>query len=155
MIERIVVLLKIVSKMSDSLYMLSARIEVISLDTQLFLITSRNYNHITWFCCNFVSVSSFATFSHRTWVVNDFSSSQLLQKQSKLSDFILWKVFYKRKFFFLTHLLYAKSTFNSDRKLYKKRWCDHMRTRFSFHRKTNSLFSFHRLLSRKKEKKRW
>jgi hypothetical protein len=29
---------------------------------------------------------------------------------------------------FLIRSVYAKSTFNSDRKLYKKKWCDQMRT---------------------------
>ncbi len=44
------------------------------------------------------------------------------------------KNFLQTKIFFLTHLLYAKSTFNSDRRLYKKKWCDLMRTwLFSFH----------------------
>jgi hypothetical protein len=34
------------------------------------------------------------------------------------------KFFLQTKNFFLTHLLYAKSTFNRDRKLYKKKLCD-------------------------------
>jgi hypothetical protein len=63
-----------------------------------------------------------------------FSSFQFSQKRSKLSDCTFWNFFYKRRFFFLIHLLYAKSTFNNDRKLYKKRWCDLMRTwSFNFH----------------------
>ncbi len=63
-----------------------------------------------------------------------FSSSQLSQKRSKLLDCTFWKFFYKRNFFFLIHLLYAKTTFNSDRRLYKKRWCDLTRTwSFNFH----------------------
>jgi hypothetical protein len=92
----------------------------------IILVTSRDCNHITWFR-NSAFVSLLATLSHRTWIANDFSSFQLLQKRSN-SDCIFWKFSYKRKFFFLTHLLYAKSTFNSDRRLYKKRWCDLMRT---------------------------
>jgi hypothetical protein len=36
MIKRIIILLKILFKMSDSLYMLNAQIKVISLDTQSF-----------------------------------------------------------------------------------------------------------------------
>ncbi len=67
-----------------------------------------------------------------------------------VSDCTFWKFFYKRKFFFLTHLLYAKSTLNNDRKLYKKKWCSQMRTWFNFHWKTDSLINFHKLLSRKR-----
>ncbi len=70
-----------------------------------------------------------------------FSSFQFSQKRSKFSDCTFWKFFYKRKFFFLIHLLYAKSTFNSDRRLYKKKWCDLIRTwSFSFHRNLNCTF---------------
>jgi hypothetical protein len=83
-----------------------------------------------------------------------FSSSQFSQKRSKLSDCAFWKFFYKRKILFLIHLLYAKSTFSDDRELYKKKWCDQMRTWFSSHWKTDSLFNSHESLSRKKTKKR-
>ncbi len=38
------------------------------------------------------------------------------------------KIFLQKKIFFFTQFLYAKSTFNSDRRLYKKRCCDLMRT---------------------------
>jgi hypothetical protein len=48
----------------------------------VILITSRDCNHITWFR-NSASVSLLATLSHRTWVANDFSSSQLSQKRTK------------------------------------------------------------------------
>jgi hypothetical protein len=92
------------------------------------LVTSRDCNHITWFCRNSASVSLLATLSHRTWIANDFFIISTLSKAIETSDCTFWKFFYKRKFFFLTHLLYAKSTFNSDRRLYKKRWCDLMRT---------------------------
>jgi hypothetical protein len=61
MIKHIVILFKILFKMSDSLYMLNVQVEVISLDTQSSLVTSRDYNHIRWFCRNSVSVSLFAT----------------------------------------------------------------------------------------------
>ncbi len=76
------------------------------------------------------------------------------------------KISYKRKFFFLTHFLYLKSTFNSDRKLYKKKWCDQMRTWSNSHWKNwftiwlsqitvaERLIDSHRLLSRKKREKR-
>ncbi len=57
-------------------------------------------SHITWFR-NSASVSLLATFLHRTWVANDFSSSQLSQKRSKISDCIFWKFSYKRIFSFL------------------------------------------------------
>jgi hypothetical protein len=118
--------------MSDLLYMLKCSSRDYFAQCTVILITSHDCNHITW-SRNSASVSLFATLSHRTWVANDFSSSQLSQKRSKISDCTFWKFSYKRKFFFLTHLLYAKSTFNSDRKLYKKRWCDQMRTWSSFH----------------------
>jgi hypothetical protein len=57
-------------------------------------------NHITWFR-NFASVSLLATLSHKTWIANDFSSFQLFQKRSKISDCIFWKFSYKQKFSFL------------------------------------------------------
>jgi hypothetical protein len=98
------------------------------LESKLFRSIHSHLNHVTWFCRNSASVSMLATLSHRSWIANEFSSSQLSQKRSKLSNCIFWKFSYKRKFFFLTHLLYAKSTFNSDRRLYKKRWCDLMQT---------------------------
>ncbi len=59
------------------------------------------------------------------------------------------KLVVQTKNFFLTCSVYAKSTFNNDRKLYKKKWCDQIRTWFNSHWKIDSLFSFHRLLSRK------
>jgi hypothetical protein len=128
MIERIIVLLKrFYSKMSDSLYMLRCSDRSYFALYTVILVTLRDCNHITWFC-NSASVSLLATLSHRTWIANDFSSSQLSQKRSKLSDCTFWKFSYKRKFFFLTHFLYAKSTLNSDRRLYKEKWCDLMRT---------------------------
>jgi hypothetical protein len=37
------------------------------------------------------------------------------------------------KKFLLIRFVYAKSTLNNDRKLYKKKWCDQMRTWFNFH----------------------
>ncbi len=118
--------------MSDSLYMLRCSGSDYLAQCTIILIISRDCNHITW-SRNFVSVSLFATLSHRRWIANDFSSSQFFQKRSKISDCTFWKFSYKRKFLFLTHLLYTKSTFNSDRELYKKRWCDQMRTWSSSH----------------------
>jgi hypothetical protein len=150
--------------MSDSLYKLRCPNRDYLAQCTVILIRSHDCNHITWFR-NSASVSLFATFSHRTWVASDFSSSQLFQNRSKISDCTFWKFSYKRKFFFLTHLLYAKSTFNSDRKLYKKRWCDQMRIWFNFHwknlihyliliddcreeEKKKTLINCHKLLSR-------
>ncbi len=89
-----------------------------------------------------------------------FSSSQLFQKAIENLRLHFLKIFLQTKFYFFTHLLYAKSTLNSDRRLYKKRWCDQMRTWFNsyiivarliiFHRSLSrdALISFHRLLSR-------
>jgi hypothetical protein len=97
------------------------------LESKLFRSIHSHFNHITWFR-NSASVSLLATLSHRTWVANDFSSSQFSQKRSKRLRLHFLKIFLQTKNFFLTHLLYAKSTFNSDRKLYRERWCDQMRT---------------------------
>ncbi len=65
-------------------------------------------NHITWFCRNSASVSLFATFSHKTLIANDFSSSQLFQKRSKISDCTFWNFSYKRKISFLLILCTRK-----------------------------------------------
>jgi hypothetical protein len=135
--------------MSDPLYMLKCPGRSYLARCTIILVTSRDCNHITWFR-NSVSVSLLATLSHKTWVASDFSSSQLSQKRSKTSDCTFWKFSYKRKIFFLIHLLYAKSTFNSDRKLYKKKWCNQMRTWSNSHWKTDSLFDFYRWLSRRR-----
>jgi hypothetical protein len=68
--------------------------------SKLFRSIHNHLNHITWFR-NSASVSLFATLSHRTWIANYFSSFQLFQKRSKISDCTFWKNFYKRKFSFL------------------------------------------------------
>jgi hypothetical protein len=87
--------------MSNSLYMLRMPGSKLFRPIHtIILVTSRDCNHITW-SRNSVSVSLLATLSHRTWIANDFSSSQLFQKRSKLSDCTFWKFFYKQKFFFL------------------------------------------------------
>jgi hypothetical protein len=86
--------------MSDSLYMLKWSNRSYFARYTIILIISRDCNHITWFR-NSASVSLLATFSHRTWIANDFSSFQLFQKRSKISDCIFWKISYKRKFSFL------------------------------------------------------
>jgi hypothetical protein len=139
MIEHIVVLLNVLSKMSDSLYMLRCPNRSYLVRYTVILVTSRDCNHITWFR-NLASVSLLAILSHKTWIASDFSSSQLSQKRSKISDCTFLKIFLQTKIFFLAHLLYAKSTFNSDRKLYKKIWCDQMRTWFNSHWKIDSLW---------------
>jgi hypothetical protein len=86
--------------MSNSLYMLRCSDRSYFARYTVILITSRDCNHITWFR-NSASVSLLAILSHRTWIANDFSSSQLFQKRSKISDCTFWKFFYKRKFSFL------------------------------------------------------
>ncbi len=43
-------------------------------------------------------------------------------------DCTFWNLSYRRRNFFLIRSVYAKSTLNDDRKLYKKRWCDQIRT---------------------------
>jgi hypothetical protein len=186
--------------MNDFLYILKCSNRSYFAWYIIMLITSRDCNHITW-SLNSAFVSLLAT----------FSSSQLSQKRSKISDCTFWNFFYKTKFsfilisctrnrhlivienyierddviwcefdrlafieieldrvnlivllsltsisdctfwnlsykqrnFFLIHSVYAKTTFNVDRRLYKRRYCDLMRT---------WLFSFHRSLSRKKNK---
>jgi hypothetical protein len=86
--------------MSDPLYMLRWPSRSYSSRYTVILVTSRDSNHITWFR-NLASVSLLATLSHRTWVANDFSSSQFSQKRSKISDCTFWKISYKRKISFL------------------------------------------------------
>jgi hypothetical protein len=139
MIKRIVVLLEVLSKMSDFYICWECSNRSYLVRYTVILITSSDCNHITWFR-NSASVSLLATLSHKTWVANDFSSSQLSQKRSKNLKLHFLKIFLQTKIFFLTHLLYAKSTLNSDRELYKKTWCDQMRIWFSFHWKTDLLF---------------
>jgi hypothetical protein len=117
----------------------------------VILVTSRDCNHITWFR-NSAFVSLLATFSHRTWIANDFSSSQFSQKRSKISDCTFWKNFLQTKIFFLTHLLYAKSTLNSDRSYIRRDDVIKCEFDLTFIKKVDSLFNFTddcRLLSRR------
>jgi hypothetical protein len=95
-----VILLEVLSKVNDPLYMLRCPGRSYFARYTVILVTSRDCNHITWFR-NSASVSLLATLSHRTWVASDFSSSQLFQKRSKVSDCTFRKFFYKRKFSFL------------------------------------------------------
>jgi hypothetical protein len=135
--------------MNDPLYMLKWSSRSYPARYTVTLVTSRDCSHITWFR-NSASVSLLATLSHRTWIASDFFfflSSQLLQKRSKNLRLHFLKNFLQTKIFFLTHLLYAKSAFNSDRKLYKKKWCNQMRTWFSFHWKNWFIIWLHRWLS--------
>ncbi len=149
-VELIVVFPEVLSKVSNPLYMLGCPGRSYPARYTAILATSRDCSHITW-SRNPASVSLLATLSHRTWVAGDFSSSQLSQKRSKLSDCTFWKFFYKRKFFFLTHLLHAKPTLNSSRRLYKKRWCDLMRTwSFSLSLKSNLDCTFWNLSYRRR-----
>jgi hypothetical protein len=86
--------------MSDPLYMLRCPGRSYLVRYTIILITSRDFSHITW-CRNPASVSLLATLSHRTWIADDFSSFQLSQKRSKISDCTFWKISYKRKISFL------------------------------------------------------
>ncbi len=58
--KRLIVLFKVLSKMSDSLYMLRCSNRSYLARYTVILVTSRDCNHITWFR-NFASVSLFAT----------------------------------------------------------------------------------------------
>ncbi len=130
MIKRIIILLKILSKMNNLFYIYwdwSNRFLFILFWHLIILITSRDCNHITWFCRNSASVSLLATLSHRTWIANDFFIISTFSKAIETLKLHFLKIFLQTKIFFFTHLLYAKSTFNSDRRLYKKKWCDLMR----------------------------
>ncbi len=100
--------------MNDSLYILRCSNRSYFARYTIILITSRDCSHITWFR-NSASVSLLATLSHKTWVANDFSSSQLFQKRSKRLRLHFLKIFLQTKNFFFIHLLYAKSTLNNDR----------------------------------------
>jgi hypothetical protein len=93
MIERIVVLLEVSSKVNDPLYMLRCPDRSYPARYTVILVTSRDCSHITWSRRNPAFVSLLATFSHRTWVANDFSSSQLSQKRSKNSQIALFENF--------------------------------------------------------------
>ncbi len=106
------------------------------------LITSRDFEILLLYRC----LRHFHTEHELRTIFHHFNFSQ---KRSKRLRLHFLNIFSQTKIFFLTHLLYAKSTFNTDRKLYKKKWCDQMRTWFNFHWKTDSLFDFHRWLSRK------
>jgi hypothetical protein len=147
MIERIIVLLEVLSKMSNSLYMLRCSNRSYSARYTVILITSRDCNHITWFR-NSASVSLLAILSHRTWIASDFSSSQLFQKRSKISDCTFWKFSYNRKFSFLliscTRIRHSTVIENYIRRDDVIRYeLDLVLTE-----KIDSLFSFHRSLSR-------
>ncbi len=115
------------SKMNNSLYMLRCSNRSYFVRYTVILVTSRDCNHITWFR-NSASVSLFATLSHRTWFANDFFIISTFSKAIQNLRLHFLKIFLQTKIFFFTHFLYAKSTFNNDRRLYKKRWCDQMRT---------------------------
>jgi hypothetical protein len=69
--KRLVVLLKVLSKMSDSLYILRCSDRSYPARYTVILVTSRDCSHITWFR-NSAFVSLLATLSHRTWIANDF-----------------------------------------------------------------------------------
>jgi hypothetical protein len=70
-------------------------------------------------------------------------------KSDRKSQIALFEKFLTNENFFLTHLLYAKSTLNSDRELYKKRWCDQMRTWFSFHWKNRFIIWLSQIVAAK------
>ncbi len=125
MIEHIVVLLKVLSKMSDPLYMLRCPGRSYFARYTVILITSRDSAILLLYRCLryfYTELELRAIFHH----LNSLKTIEDLRLH-------FLKIFLQTKIFFLIHLLYAKSTFNSDRKLYKKRWCDQMRTWFNFH----------------------
>jgi hypothetical protein len=57
------------------------------------VITSRDCNHITWFCRNSASVSLLATLSHRTWVANDSFIISTLSKVIEILRLHFLKIF--------------------------------------------------------------
>jgi hypothetical protein len=134
--------------MNDSLYILKCSNWNYFVRCTIILITSRDCNHITWFR-NSVFVSLFATFSHRTWVANDFSSSQFFKNDRNVSDCIFWKNFYKRKFSFLL-ISCTRNRHSTVIESYIKR-NDVIKCELDsiFTEKIDSLFDFHRSLSRK------
>jgi hypothetical protein len=148
MIKRIVILLKILSKMSDSLYMLKCSNLSYFVRYTIILITSRDCNHITWFR-NSAFVSLLAIFLHRTWIANDISSSQLSQKRSKVSDCTFWKFYYKQKFSFLL-IFCTRNQHSTVIENYIRR-NDVIKCEFDliFIEKIDSLFNFHKSLSRR------
>jgi hypothetical protein len=147
MIERIIILLKVLSKMNNPLYMLRCSSRSYSVRYTIILVTSRDCNHITWFR-NSASVSLLAILSHKTWIASDFSSSQLLQKRSKISDCTFWRFSYKRKFSFL-FISCTRNRHSTVIESYIRR-DDVIRCELdiALTEKIDSLFSSHRSLSR-------
>ncbi len=102
MIKRIVILLKILSKMSNLFYIYwnwSNRFLFISSWHLIILITSRDYNHITWSCRNFAFVSMLATLFHRTWVASDFFIISIFSKTIEILRLHFLKIFLQTKIF--------------------------------------------------------
>jgi hypothetical protein len=111
------------SKMNDSI------IYVEMLESKLFRSIHNHFNRITWswshhvilqFCFCIVACDTLTQNMNceRFFIISTFSK---LIESLKLH---FLKFLLQTNNFFLTHFLYAKSTFNRDRKLYKKRWCD-------------------------------
>ncbi len=62
--------------------------------------------------------------SHTEHDLRTIFHSQLSQKSIKNLRWRFLLLLIKKQIFILTRFLHAKTIFNSDRRLYKKRWCD-------------------------------
>jgi hypothetical protein len=99
------------------------------LESKLFRSIHNHLNYITWskshhvisqFCFCIAACNTFTQnmSCKRFFIISTFSKTI----ESLRLHFL--KFFLHTKNFFLIHLLHVKSTLNSDRKLYKKKWCD-------------------------------
>jgi hypothetical protein len=147
MIKRIVVLLKILFKMNDSLCMLRCSNRSYLVRYTIILITSRDCNHITWFR-NSASVSLLATLSHKTWMRTIFHHFNFFKSDQKFRLHFL-KNFLQTKIFFL-FIFDTRNRHSTMIENYIRRddviKCE---LDLTFIERIDSLFNFHRSLSRK------
>ncbi len=95
-----------------------------------------------------VSVSLFATFSHKTWIANDFSLFQFFQKRSKISNCNFWKFFTHESFSFLFIFCTRNRHLTMIESYIKRNDVIKCELNLVYIEKTDSLFHFHTWLSR-------
>ncbi len=148
MVERIVVLLEVLSKVSDSLYILRYSNRSYFAQYTVILVTSRDSVEILllYYCLRH---------SHTERELRTiFSSSQLSQKRSKISNCIFWNFSYKRKISFL-FILCTRKRHSSVIENYIRRddviWCEFDCFNFHWNRLT-FIFSVLRFVDRLSQK---
>jgi hypothetical protein len=132
MIERIVILFKVLFKMSDSLYMLRCSSRSYFARYTVILNTSRESSHHVilsqiCFCIVACDILTQNMNCKRFFIISIFS------KMIENLTLHFLKFFLQTRNFLFTHSVHAKMTLISDRKLYKKKWCDQIRTWFNSH----------------------